>query len=442
VATRVNRIVNLLKATNFPTGALYLETLDIMPSDDLLDHAKSDQDFYALLGEGIHEGSTEKEISRAYRRSALKHHPDQNANDPNAVSRFHALQIAYDVLSDPAARAAYNEARRAREARKRHHEMLQGKRRAMKEDLERRESGAFKRKRDEMEAEERLEQELRRLAEDGRRRRKEREEALKREQAADMQKVSSGDEETPKATQFHQEQPGVRETGVPEISRTVKVRWPREGIGLDLDKQRFEGMFGKFGKVENTLILKDRKMRIGNETKKRLVATGVVVFQSIVGAYAAVEDLKRQPGDEWKIFESIEWAEGKEPVCLNPQTSSASTAIDIESTPQTPSHPAEKLRKSFMNSDSTPKTPRIFANGLNDHAQSEGKNEERLRKVPSFASFSSAKLNSPASSPFARGPQSPSLEEITMIRLKNAEKKRLEEQIRKEEAQEQERGSE
>ena len=413
-----------------------------MPSDDLLDHAKSDQDFYALLGEGIHQGSTEKEISRAYRRAALKHHPDQNPNDPNAVSRFHALQIAYDVLSDPAARAAYDEARRAREARKRHNEMLQGRRRAMKEDLERRESGAFKRKRDEMEAEERLEQELRRLAEDGRRRRKEREEALKREQAADLHKGSSGDEEATKAPQSNQEQSDVRETGVPEISRTVKVRWPRGGIGLDLDKQRLEGLFGNFGRVENTLILKDRKMRFGNEGKKRLMATGVVVFQSIVGAHAAVEDLKRQPGDEWRIFESIEWAEGKEPICLHPQTSPTSPAVDVESIPKTPSHPAEKLRKSFMSPDPTPKTPRIFASGLNGHAQSEDKNEEGLRKVPSFASFSSTKFNSPASSPFARDPQSPSLEEITMIRLKIAEKKRLEEQIRKEEAQEQERGSE
>jgi len=305
-----------IKLRTFPTEALHLQIPGIMPSDDLLDHAKSDQDFYALLGEGIHEGSTQKEISRAYRRSALKHHPDQNPNDPNAVSRFHALQIAYDVLSDPAARAAYDEARRAREARKRHHEMLQGKRRAMKEDLEQRESGAFKRKRDEMEAEERLEQELRRLAEDGRRRRKEREEALKREQAADMQKGSSGDEEAAKTPKSHQEQPGVRETGVPEISRTVKVRWPREGIGLDLDKQRLEGLFSNFGRVENTLILKDRKMRIGNEGKKRLVATGVIVFQSIVGAHAAVEDFKQQPGDEWRILESIEWAEGKEPDCL------------------------------------------------------------------------------------------------------------------------------
>lgn len=315
----------------------------------------------------------------------------------------------------------------------------------MKEDLERRESGAFKRKRDEMEAEERLEQELRRLAEDGRRRRKEREEALKREQAADTQKGSSGEEEASKTPQPKNDQPGVRETGVPEISRTVKVRWAREGIGLDLDKQRLEGLFGKFGRVENTLILKDRKMRISNETKKRLMATGVVVFQSIVGAHAAVEDLKRQPGDEWRIFESIEWAEGKEPVCLNPQmspVSPASPAIDVESTPKTPSHPAEKLHKSFMTSNSTPKTPRIFASGQKSHVQTESKNEEGLRKVPSFASFSSAKHNSPASSPFARGPQSPSLEEITMIRLKIAEKKRLEEQIRKEEAQEQERESE
>jgi len=413
-----------------------------MPSDDLLDHVRSDQDFYALLGEGIHEGSTEKEISRAYRRSALKHHPDQNPNDPNAVSRFHTLQIAYDVLSDPAARAAYDEARRAREARKRQNEMLEGRRRAMKEDLERRESGAFKRKRDEMEAEERLEQELRRLAEDGRRRRKEREEALKKEHAAEMQKSGDGDEEAAKAPTFHQDRPSAGETGVPEINRTVKVRWPREGIGLGLDKQQLENLFGNFGKVEDTLVLKDRKMRIGDQGKKRLMATGVVVFQSIVGAHAAVEDLKRQPGDEWRLFESIEWAEGKQPDCLNPGTSPTSPAMDVKPTPETPLHPAEKLRKFFMGFDSTPKTPRTFANGLNGNAQTEGKNWEGLRKVPSFASFSSANFNSPASSPLTRGPLSPSLEEITMIRLKNAEKKRLEEQIRKEEAQEQEKGSE
>lgn len=409
-----------------------------MPADDLLEHAKSDQDFYSLLSEGpgIHAGSTDKEISAAYRRAALKSHPDKNPNDPNAVARFHALQIAYDVLSDPAAKAAYDNVRAAREARKRQNEMLEGRRRAMKEDLERREGFAFKRKWGQMDAEERLEQEIRRLAEDGRRRRKEREEALLREQKAEKQEEvaeENGDQATnlPVRQDAH---PTLAETGVPEISRTIKVRWAREGIGLDLGKGDLETLFSRFGKVESTLLLKDRKMRMGNEPKKRVIATGVVVFKSIVGAHAAVEDLKRQSGPEWNVFESIEWAEGKEPDCLQVHNGSTGSTTTSESANDVPGNPAEKLRKSFTSFESSrpsQSTPNV-SNGDDRAAQ---KNGDGARKAPSFASFSSTKLNSFGSAPSAKGRESLSFEEITMIRLKNAERKRLEEQIRKEEAQ-------
>jgi len=55
-----------------------------------------------------------------------------------------------------------------------------------------------------------------------------------------------------------------------------------------------------------------------------------------------------------------------------------------------------------------------------------------LRKMPSFSSFS-ATSNTPKSSPFIKslGINSPSLEEMTMIRLKNAERRRLADEVRR-----------
>jgi DnaJ homolog subfamily C member 17 len=380
----------------------------MMPSDDILEHAKSDKDFYALIGFDVTPNSSDKDIARAYRRSALKSHPDQNPDDPTAVERFHLLQIAYDVLSDPAAKAAYDNARAARELRKRQNAMLDNRRRKMKEDLERRESGSFKRKRDEPDAEDILEREIRRLAEDGRRRRMERQEALRKEAEAEARKREEVEANGHKAQ--------IRPTGgtnVPEMSRSVKVRWAREGAGVDMDKDTLEKLFKEFGKIEGVLLLPDRKTRLAGERKKRMIATGVIIFTSIVGAHAAVEDLKNQTGDEWKVFEKIEWAEGKEPD-FGQSTDSAPTTPDTR--------PAKAHRTFFPGLDSAPSTPLTPLSGFKDGGG--------LRKVPSFASFSSANFGSP-------GPQSPSLEEITLIRLKNAEKKRLEEQIRKREAEEQ-----
>jgi DnaJ homolog subfamily C member 17 len=394
-----------------------------MPSDDLLEHAKSIVDFYELLGEGIHPGSDDAAIARAYRRSALKHHPDKNRNDPDAVNKFHALQIGYDVLSDPAAKAAYDNARTAREARKRQSEMFDGRRRAMKEDLERRESGAFKRKRDEVDAEEALEREIRRLAEDGRRRRKEREEALRKDIEVEKEEAKPLQDEGDKPAS------AVGGTNVPEISRTVKIRWPREGLGVEIDKQKLAAMFERFGNVDSSAILKDRKMRMGDEKKKRTMASGVIVYTSIVGAHKAVEDTRKQSGAAWDLFEHVEWAEGKVPDFARSTTSSVSLPLNgtAPTTPQTTS----KTRSFFPGVDSLASTPDSTFKG----GQPTSGGDDGLRKVPSFASFSSAKLNSPFAVPFGNSANSPSLEELTLIRLKNAEKRRLEEQIRREDAQ-------
>jgi len=49
-----------------------------------------------------------EDIKRSYRRLAVKHHPDKNPGDPTAEGRFRELAEAYDILSDPEKRSAYD----------------------------------------------------------------------------------------------------------------------------------------------------------------------------------------------------------------------------------------------------------------------------------------------------------------------------------------------
>ncbi|KAH8105294.1 DnaJ-domain-containing protein [Cristinia sonorae] len=63
--------------------------------------------YYDLLGVPI--DATTDDIKKAYRRLAIKFHPDKNRDDPNAEERFKDIAIAYQTLSDPALRKKYNE---------------------------------------------------------------------------------------------------------------------------------------------------------------------------------------------------------------------------------------------------------------------------------------------------------------------------------------------
>ncbi|HQU08847.1 MAG: molecular chaperone DnaJ [Verrucomicrobia bacterium 21-51-4] len=66
----------------------------------------SHDDYYALLGVG-REASNE-EIKKAYRKMAVKHHPDKNQGDPKSEALFKEISHAYEVLSDSQKRAAYD----------------------------------------------------------------------------------------------------------------------------------------------------------------------------------------------------------------------------------------------------------------------------------------------------------------------------------------------
>ncbi len=67
----------------------------------------SKRDYYEVLG--VEKGAGEREIKKAYKKLAMKYHPDRTQGDKSLEEKFKEIQEAYEVLMDPRKRAAYDQ---------------------------------------------------------------------------------------------------------------------------------------------------------------------------------------------------------------------------------------------------------------------------------------------------------------------------------------------
>jgi DnaJ-class molecular chaperone len=99
-------------------------------------------DYYHLLGLAVDKDPSAvslKHINNAYKKLALKWHPDKSPEDPEAPARFATLQRCIETLREATSRAAYDERYRGRKREEQRNAELDATARAMKLDLAHRE---------------------------------------------------------------------------------------------------------------------------------------------------------------------------------------------------------------------------------------------------------------------------------------------------------------
>ncbi|GAL27052.1 chaperone protein DnaJ [Vibrio variabilis] len=67
----------------------------------------SKRDYYSVLG--VSKGASEKDIKKAYKKLAMKYHPDKNPGDTAAEANFKEVKEAYEVLTDTEKRRQYDQ---------------------------------------------------------------------------------------------------------------------------------------------------------------------------------------------------------------------------------------------------------------------------------------------------------------------------------------------
>ncbi|KAK6479182.1 dnaJ-like protein subfamily C member 17-like [Huso huso] len=247
-------------------------------------------DLYALLG--VEDGAAPKKIKKAYRQKALTCHPDKNPDNPQAAELFHQLSQALEVLTDTAARAAYDQVRKAKKLAEERTRKLDDKRKKIKLDLEARErqAQAHNLEEEEIKITRTLEEEIIRLREEGSRQLQE-EQRLIKEQIQREREVGAGGGHRPPGTQH-----GMKSDS--NVTPKLKLKWKSKkgdetngGYSHDV----LLGLLHKYGEVLNVLV----------STKK--TGSAVAEFATVKAAELAFKNEHGLTSNPLKIS----WLEGR-----------------------------------------------------------------------------------------------------------------------------------
>ncbi|KAH9042662.1 DnaJ-domain-containing protein [Lactarius pseudohatsudake] len=244
---------------------------------------------------GVGSDATDADIKKGFRQRSLKTHPDRNPHLKDAARLFHELTQAYELLLDPLRRMALDAKLRIQEARKHRYANFDKKRKAMLEELEQAEQADKKAKSAEASKRQKYAQEAEQIRDAGRRMVEERQAELLRQQ-----------KEAELAERSAQEELDPPPLG--EHDTTVRLRYPLAQYShLTTVDSLHAFMTSAFGPVDKDNIVLSMKPPRKAEHKSPKHATAAVRFGKIADAHAAVHfDIKWVGGSEPAVWS---WSE-------------------------------------------------------------------------------------------------------------------------------------
>ncbi|XP_060684738.1 dnaJ homolog subfamily C member 17 isoform X1 [Hemiscyllium ocellatum] len=250
--------------------------------------------------EPAHLALFSSEIKKAYRQKALKCHPDKNPDNPKAVELFHQLSQALEVLTDAAAKAAYDKIRKAKKQAAERNQKLDSKRKKVKLDLEAREREAQLNEEEEIKIAKNLDEVIARLREEGSRHLEEQQRLVKEQILLEREQRLRGSD--------------VRTDSINNSTPKLKLKWKckkdDESNG-GYSHEYLLSILKKYGEVLNLLISSKKK------------GSAIVEFSSTKTAELAFKNETGLTSNPLKIS----WLEGSPPPnTSNPTSSSLETS--------------------------------------------------------------------------------------------------------------------
>uniref|UniRef100_A0A3B5LRT1 DnaJ (Hsp40) homolog, subfamily C, member 17 n=1 Tax=Xiphophorus couchianus TaxID=32473 RepID=A0A3B5LRT1_9TELE len=216
------------------------------------------------------------QIKKAYRQKALTCHPDKNPDNPKAAELFHQLSQALEVLTDAAAKAAYDKICAAKKQAEERNKKLDDKRKKIKLDLEARERRAEVQSQEEVQITRTLEEEIARLREEGSRQLEEEQRLIREQIQREREAQYSQSNATPK----------------------LKLKWKckkDDELNGGYSQDILLKLLHKYGDVLNVIVSSKKK------------GSAVVEFASVRAAELAVKNESGLSGNPLKIT----WLEGQ-----------------------------------------------------------------------------------------------------------------------------------